>query len=136
MLSRWGEVLGTAAVALRRPVVLVVEDEPLIRMNTADLCEASGFAVIEASNADEALLRIDEELTIRLLVSDIDMPGSLDGLQLAWRLHNASPRTGIILVSGKTVVPADDLPAGAVFFTKPVQDADLTGAMLALAGVE
>ena len=67
----------------RRPVVLVVEDEFVIRMHTADMIEEAGFEVVEASNADEAVVILEARLDIAVVFTDIQMPGSMNGLKLA-----------------------------------------------------
>jgi CheY-like chemotaxis protein len=69
--------------ATRRPVVLVVEDEFLIRINAAEMMEEAGFEVVEASNADEAVATLEARLDIAVVFTDIQMPGTMDGLKLA-----------------------------------------------------
>lgn len=112
-----------------RVVVLVVEDEPIIRMNTADFCQSAGYDVLEAPNADEALSLMKVRDDIRLLMTDIDMPGSMDGLALAHHVRHAKPQLGLILASGKAFPCKQDLPAGARFFSKPFQERDILATM-------
>ncbi len=98
--------------------VLVVEDEPLVRMLAVDVVEEAGFEVIEASDADEALELLGKVPDIRLLFTDIDMPGSMDGLRLAAAVRDRWPPVHIIVVSGKQRPTASELPDG-IFFPKP-----------------
>ncbi|MFP5075782.1 response regulator [Rhizobium sp. YIM 134829] len=101
------------------PVVLVVEDEPLLRMMAADLVEEAGCVAIEASNADEAILLLESRGDIRIVFTDIDMPGSMDGLKLAAAIRDRWPPVEIIVTSGVSMKSADALPDRAVFFPKP-----------------
>lgn len=98
--------------------VLVVEDEPLIRLTLIEALEDAGFKVIEAENADAALDLITEH-TIHLLFTDIQMPGENTGVDLAHAVAERFPHAGIIVASGR-LTPADiELPASADFFAKP-----------------
>jgi CheY-like chemotaxis protein len=107
---------------------LVVEDDALIRMGIADLCETAGYRVAEAADAEEALALFEEDANFDLLITDVDMPGSLDGVDLAWALFRAKPSMTLIVVSGKAVAAETDLPDGARFFSKPCADSVLLGA--------
>ncbi|TWF49510.1 response regulator [Neorhizobium alkalisoli] len=98
--------------------VLVVEDEPLVRMLAVDVVEEAGFEAVEASNADEALELLESMPDIRLIFTDIDMPGSMDGLRLAATVRDRWPPVRIIVVSGKQRPSAAELPDG-IFFPKP-----------------
>src|SRR5258706_6612138 len=88
------------------PNVLVVEDEMLLRMRAVDIVEDAGFRSVEAVNADEALSILESRSDISLLFTDIQMPGSMDGLKLAHAVHDRWPSIKIILVSGQ-VKPSD-----------------------------
>jgi CheY-like chemotaxis protein len=99
--------------------VLVVEDEPLIRMDVVDQLEAEGFEVFEAGNADDAIALLSAHPAIRILFTDIDMPGSMDGLKLAAAVRSRWPPVKIIVTSGHRQVEITDLPDGSVFFSKP-----------------
>src|SRR6185295_18919869 len=83
------------------PTVLIVEDEMMLRMRAVDIVEDAGFTPIEAVNADEALAILESRSDIVLLFTDIQMPGSMDGLKLAQAVHDRWPSIKIILVSGK-----------------------------------
>ena len=100
--------------------VLVVEDEILLRMRAVDIVEDAGFTAIEAVNADDALEILESRSDISLLLSDIQMPGSLDGLKLAHAVHDRWPGIKIILVSGQIRPSETDKPADSRFFPKPV----------------
>jgi two-component sensor histidine kinase/DNA-binding response OmpR family regulator len=102
------------------PNVLVVEDEMILRMRAVDLVEDAGFCPVEAVNADEAMSILESRSDISLLFTDIQMPGSMDGLKLAHAVHERWPWIKIILVSGQ-VKPSDaERPADSRFFGKPL----------------
>ena len=99
--------------------VLIVEDEPLIRMDAASMAEEAGFTVYEAAHADEAIAMLEKHAEIRLVFTDINMPGSMDGVKLAHYVRGRWPPVKIIVTSGQMKIREDDLPAGAVFVAKP-----------------
>ena len=102
------------------PNVLIVEDEMILRMRAIDIVEDAGFNPIEAVNADQAISILESRSDISLLFTDIQMPGSIDGLKLAHAVHDRWPSIKIILVSGQ-VRPTDaETPAGSRFFGKPL----------------
>jgi len=109
--------------------VLVVEDEPLVRMATSLYLEDSGFEVFEAADADEAIALLERHPSIRLVFTDIDMPGSMDGLKLAAFVRDRWPPIRIIVTSGKRMVEVTDLPDGSMFFAKPYGLDAVTAAM-------
>src|SRR3984957_12534981 len=100
--------------------VLVVEDEGILRMCAVDMVEDAGFIAIEAGNADQALSILESRSDISLLFSDIQMPGSMDGLKLAYVVHERWPSIKIILVSGKVALSDTDKPTNSRFFGKPL----------------
>lgn len=100
-------------------VVLVVEDEPLVRLDTVEHLIDERFTVFEACNADEATAILVAELTIQILFTDIDMPGSMDGLRLSAAVRDRWPPVMIIVTSGHNTVDVTDLPSGSIFFPKP-----------------
>jgi CheY-like chemotaxis protein len=100
----------------RRPVVLIVEDELLLRMDAVDVIEAAGFDVVEAANADEAIAILEARLDITVVFTDIQMPGSMDGLKLAQAVRGRWPPIKIIATSGQISVTESDLPEGAGSF--------------------
>jgi two-component sensor histidine kinase/CheY-like chemotaxis protein len=102
------------------PNVLIVEDEMILRMRAVDIVEDAGFNPVEAINADQAISILESRSDISLLFTDIQMPGSIDGLKLAHAVHDRWPAIKIILVSGQ-VKPSDaERPANSRFFGKPL----------------
>jgi two-component sensor histidine kinase/DNA-binding response OmpR family regulator len=102
------------------PAVLVVEDEMLLRMRAVDMVEDAGFTPVEAINADDALAILESRSDIEMLFTDIQMPGSMDGLKLAYAVHERWPSIKIILVSGQLKLTDDDKPVDSRFFGKPL----------------
>src|ERR1700755_2850507 len=100
--------------------VLVVEDEMVLRMRAVDIVEDAGFTAVQAVNADEELSILESRSDIALLFSDIQMPGSMDGLKLAHAVHHRWPSIKIILVSGQVKVSDADTPTDSRFFGKPL----------------
>jgi two-component system, response regulator PdtaR len=96
--------------------VLVVEDEALVRMDIADQLIEDGYEVFEAASADEAVAILEAESSIRILFTDIDMPGSMDGLKLAAAVHDRWPPVKIVVTSGHRLVEVTDIPDGSVFY--------------------
>jgi DNA-binding NtrC family response regulator len=99
--------------------VLVVEDEAIILMDIADRMEGEGFHVFQAANADRAIEILGTHPEISLIFTDIDMPGSMDGLKLAAAVRERWPPVKIIVTSGHRVVKMTDMPNGSVFLAKP-----------------
>jgi CheY-like chemotaxis protein len=114
-------------------VVLIVEDDALLRMCAAEIVEEAGFAVIEAADADEAMALLESRSDIALLLTDIEMPGSMNGLKLAHTLRNRWPRIKILVVSGQLRPQLTELPADSRFLAKPYQTAALVEELRALA---
>ena len=102
------------------PNVLIVEDEMILRMRAVDIVEDAGFCPVEAVNADEALKILESRSDISLLFTDIQMPGSIDGLKLAHAVHDRWPGIKIILVSGQVKPTEAERPADSRFFGKPL----------------
>ncbi|WP_185804749.1 response regulator [Pontivivens nitratireducens] len=101
------------------PAVLIVEDEPLIRMDAIDIVEDAGFRTYEAASADAALLVMERVDDIAILFTDVDMPGSMNGLELAAHVRNTRPSVKILITSGIFNVDQSSLPNGAVVIQKP-----------------
>ncbi|HEV7433903.1 MAG TPA: response regulator [Pseudorhizobium sp.] len=99
--------------------VLVVEDEPLLRLNIVDNLADAGFVVSEASNASEAIMVLNQNHDIRLVFTDVDMPGSMDGIRLAAYIRDRWPPLKIIVTSGYRRVSDGDIPPESHFFSKP-----------------
>src|SRR5215211_1507652 len=103
-------------LSLVRAVVLVAEDEALVRMFAADLLDEAGFRVIEAVHGDEALLLLQARPDVQVLVTDVEMTGgSIDGFALARQVRKCWPQIAIIVVSGRQMPGPDDLPEGVEF---------------------
>ena len=107
------------------PVVLIVEDEWLLRMNAVDVIKSAGFAVVEAENADEAIEILELRRDITVLFTDIQMPGSMDGLKLARAVRGRWPPIKIVATSGLVDVGEKDLPEGGRFLAKPYRSEEL-----------
>lgn len=104
-----------------RYAVLVVEDEPLVRMDAVTMVEEAGFTAYEAANADEAIALLERHSDIRFLFTDIEMPGSMDGLKLAHAVRKRWPPVTILVTSGRAGLSSEDLPERGYFFPKPYQ---------------
>ncbi|MEA3035736.1 MAG: two-component system, response regulator PdtaR [Sphingomonadales bacterium] len=100
------------------PAVLIVEDEPLIRMAAADTVADAGVASFEAADGGEALEMLAEHPEIALVFTDVNMPG-MDGVTLARRASRLRPELGIIVTSGRETIAGPDLPRGGAFLAKP-----------------
>ena len=102
-------------------VILVVEDEMLLRMRAVDMVEDAGYTPVEAVDADEAVAILESRSDIALLFTDIQMPGSMDGLALAHSVHKRWPPIKIILVSGQLKLSGSEIPPDSRFFGKPLE---------------
>jgi two-component sensor histidine kinase/CheY-like chemotaxis protein len=126
--------MSTATGPTEVPKVLVVEDEMVLRMRAADIVEDAGFCPVEAVNADEAMAILEARSDIALLFTDIQMPGSMDGLKLAHAVHTRWPAIKIVLVSGQ-VRPSDaERPADSHFFGKPLGVEQMIAELQAMVG--
>jgi two-component sensor histidine kinase/ActR/RegA family two-component response regulator len=115
--------------------VLVVEDEMVLRMRAVDIVEDAGFAAVEAVNADEAISILEARSDISLLFTDIQMPGSMDGLKLAHAVHDRWPAIKIILVSGQVNPSEAERPTDSRFFGKPLGVEEMTAQLQVMIGV-
>ena len=107
-------------------VVLVVDDEPFVRMTAVDELEEAGFHVLEAANADVALMvleaRSDE---VHVLFTDVNMPGLMDGMALAEQVHQRWPHIRLLISSGYARPHPDEIPDNGHFVPKPYRGATL-----------
>ena len=110
---------------MQKPLVLVVEDEPLLRLSTLDMVEQAGFPALEAANANQAIQLLEDRPDVRIIVSDIDMPPGMDGMALVALVRRRWPPIAIILVSGHVVSANVVIPDGGKFFSKPFHPAEL-----------
>jgi CheY-like chemotaxis protein len=117
--------------AANRPVVLAVEDEPLILMLAVDIISDAGFEALQAENADEAIAILEVRDDISIIFTDINMPGSMDGLKLAHAVRGRWPPIKIIVTSALTL--DRPLPEGSLFFRKPYNPARISKALRDLA---
>ena len=91
--------------------------------------KAAGYRAIEASNADEAIAILEARKDIRIVFTDIEMPGSMDGLKLARAIRDRWPPIELILTSGYVDVPENDIPERGLFFSKPYRDQEIVAAL-------
>ena len=124
-------MLYLAPLKGRVVLVLVVEDDPIINLVTSEELQREGFDVISAYSADEAIEILKSRSNIRFLFTDIDMPGSLNGLKLAALVRAKWPPVSIIITSGMGM-PADVLPEQAIFVRKPYRTAEVLDAIATL----
>jgi two-component system, response regulator PdtaR len=115
--------------------ILVVEDETFIRMDVVEMLRAAGFHVLEAINAYEAIQMLERNSDVRVIFTDIDMPGSMNGLKLAAAVRDRWPPVSIIATSGHFEIQAGDLPADARFVPKPYQSEQIISAIRDLTSV-
>jgi CheY-like chemotaxis protein len=121
-------------VQSERPVVLIVEDEFLLRMDAVDMIAAAGFEVAEAGNADEAIDILEARRDITVVFTDIQMPGSMDGLKLARAVRGRWPPIKIVATSGQGHLGETDLPDGGRFLRKPYSPVEIADVLRELTG--
>lgn len=119
----------TSPVSQAKPAILVVEDEPILRMTAVDMVEDAGFEALEAANATEAVAILETRLDVRVVFTDIDMPGGIDGMKLAAMIRDRWPPIQLILTSGHFAAANVTMPAESVFFTKPYRQRDVVATM-------
>lgn len=107
--------------------ILVVDDEPMLRLVLVDLLEDEGYVVYEAADASAALAMLGDHTAICVVVTDVQMPGTMDGLALASYIRDSYPPIGLIIASGAVNPRSQDLPEAAVFLSKPIDTNVLSG---------
>lgn len=112
-----------------KAVVLVVEDSAIIRMGAVDLVQSAGYEALEASNADEAIHILESRDDIDLVFTDVQMPGTMDGIKLSHYIRNRWPPVKLIVASGMAILEEGSLPEGSRFFSKPYGDHAIADAM-------
>ena len=117
-----------------KTVILVVEDEALIRMSAVHMLEDAGFATVAAHNADDAMKILELRSDIRVVFTDINMPGTLDGMRLARWVRGRWPPIHLILTSGLTCPIGEDFPANGRFIRKPYSPEHVIAAIRDLFG--
>ena len=115
--------------ASKRSVVLIVEDEFLLRMDAVDMIAAAGFEVVEAANADQAIEILEARPDITVIFTDIQMPGTMDGLKLARAVRGRWPPVKIVATSGYFHLGETDLPEGGRFLPKLYSSVQVTGVL-------
>ncbi|MBT2246896.1 response regulator [Sphingobium sp. BHU LFT2] len=99
--------------------ILIVDDEPLLRFDLVDFFEAAGWRVFDAEDADQAITILEGRRKIRVVLTDVQMPGSINGLKLAHYIRNRFPPTILYIASGHVPLREDELPVRATFLPKP-----------------
>lgn len=107
------------------PAILVVDDEVIVRIDLVDTIQDAGFPTFEASNAAEAIRLMEAHPEIQVLFTDIDMPGTMDGLKLSHYVRDRWPPVRIVITSGHVVAMAEHMPSDALFVAKPHEAAAL-----------
>lgn len=116
-----------------RMAVLVVEDEPILRLMAVDLVEEAGFEAVEAMNSTDAIQVLEVRTDIRIIFTDIDMPGGLNGVELAAVVRDRWPPVGIIITSGHIAERDVRVPDDGVFLAKPYRLEELRSTLLRMA---
>jgi CheY-like chemotaxis protein len=107
------------SAGVRRPIILIVEDDFFLRIHAAEMIQDAGFDIVEAGNADEAIAILEARPDIHVVFTDIRMPGSMDGLKLARFVRGRWPPIKIVVTSGNFACRDGDLPEDGVFLPKP-----------------
>lgn len=110
-----------------KTVVLVVEDEPLVLMDAMQSLEDAGFEVVDAYDAEHALMVLAERPDIRAVFTDVNMPGKFDGVALARMVHDKRPDILILVTSGVMKLSREDIPMGGRFVPKPYDGVQVAG---------
>jgi CheY-like chemotaxis protein len=116
-------------MALPPKLVLIVEDDPLIMVDTCCNVEDAGFDVLMATNADQAIKLLETRPDIRIVITDIEMPGSMDGLKLAAAVRKRWPPVELIISSAFRIPTSDEMPERSVFLSKPYPVHELHNAL-------
>ncbi|AOX19407.1 response regulator [Kozakia baliensis] len=111
------------------PAVLIVEDQALLRFLAADMVKEAGFTALVAEDATQAIMMMERHPGIRTVFSDIDMPGAMNGLELARYISRFWPPVGIVLTSGMCPDMQGALPPGGIFLPKPYLFHEVTAAL-------
>lgn len=115
-----------------KAVVLVVEDNAIIRMGAVDLVLSAGYEALEACDADEAIRILETRNDVELVFTDVQMPGTMDGIKLSHYIRDRWPPVKLIVASGNAILEESSLPFGSRFFSKPYDDNTITEAMARL----
>jgi DNA-binding NtrC family response regulator len=118
----------------KSPIVLVAEDEALVRELSVVELQDAGYTVFEAANAGQALAILETGVPVDVLFTDVNMPGEIDGMGLARLVHRRWPRVGLIVTSGKTDIPETELPDDGHFIRKPYRLSEMSRMVGQIAG--
>jgi len=110
----------------KTPIVLVAEDEALVRQLSVCELEDAGYRVIEAANAGQAIAILETGVAIDVLFTDVNMPGGMDGIHLVQLVHTRWPAVGLIVTSGRADIPETDLPEEGQFIRKPYRLSEMS----------
>lgn len=130
MCDQGGSVQSAPEFMGKRAIVLIVEDEPIVRFCAAEMLGGEGFEVLEAAGADQALDILESRGDVAILFTDIEMPGSMDGSALAILVQRRWPAIRIVVTSGRVRPTMDELPPLALFLPKPYMPHQLVAALL------
>lgn len=126
--------MSSACVKGARQIVLVVEDDVWQRSLAMDVLEGAGYDVVEAANADEAIAILKTRKDIQIVFTDIEMPGSMDGLKLARAIRDRWPPIELIIASGQHRLDDDQIPSRGKFLSKPYDPDTLTAVVKSFGG--
>lgn len=119
-----------------KPVVLVVEDSPMIRMGAVDLVLSAGYETLQAGDAEEAYRVLESRADIDLVFTNVQMPATRDGIKLSHNIRDCWPPVKLIVASGAAIIEESTLPGGSRFFSKPYDELSITEAMAHLLSSE
>src|SRR4029077_11794065 len=114
--------MGPSLSPRRRAImtaILIVEDDVLANEHLEFILQQAGYDVLSATSADEAAELLEDHEDVQLLVTDINLPGSMNGLKLATAAKARRPKVNIIIVTGYTAPTNDEIPLGSLFIPKP-----------------
>ncbi|MGO6999407.1 response regulator [Rhizobium leguminosarum] len=118
-----------------KAVVLVVEDSTIIRMGAVDLVISAGYEALEACDADEAIGILESRDDVDLVFTDVQMPGTMDGIKLSHYITDRWPPVRLIVASGAAILEESNLPTGSRFFSKPYDSHAIIDAMAHLLSI-
>ena len=114
---------------LQKPIAIVVDDEPLILMDTSDIIADAGYSIVEATTAEQAYEFLKQHSSVELLFTDVQTPGTIDGFELARCVASHWPNICVVVASGAAVPATGDLPSNTEFISKPFSAATVLGVL-------
>lgn len=124
--------MGQAEHSTRRPV-LIIEDEPVLRIEAIDMVEDAGFEAVEAMSVEDAIRILKKRPDIRVVYMDLDMPKGVKGIEIAAAIRDRWPPIEIILTAASFAKADLDLPVRSEFYSKPIQHGEIIAAMRRMA---